>query len=189
MKFSADHHSTYITTCANEHKQQLQSYYKLTEDDLDEITKEWLVDLLVVVDPVEMSDVDSPEAMSDTPGLRKTKKDVEVQDIHITSMKTASLSPATGGDDEELGGKEFEQSKGEVTPPRDEADPSKKRKITPPRPSSRKKTEATWTTLTSDDFDFLLTALNDVSLELTEKKEAKKDELFCRIIGEFKEAQ
>jgi hypothetical protein len=48
-----------------------------------------------------------------------------------------------GGDEEELGGTEFEQSKVEVTPPRDEVDPSKKRKTTPLRPSSRKKTKAT----------------------------------------------
>jgi hypothetical protein len=136
MKFSADHHFTYITACADEHKQQLQSYYKLTEDDLEEITKEWSADLLVAADPAEMSDVDSPEAMPDTPGPCKTKKDVEVQDIHNTSTKTTSLSPAKGGDDEELGGTEVEQNKGEVTPPRDEEDPSKKRKITPPNPSS-----------------------------------------------------
>jgi hypothetical protein len=45
------------------------------------------------------------------------------------------------------------------------------------------------TTLTLDDFDFLISALNDVSLELTEKKEAKKEELFNRIKGELKEVQ
>jgi heme-binding NEAT domain protein len=118
---------------------------------------------------------------------------VEVQDIHNTSTKTASLSPTKGGDDEELGGTKVEQSKGEVTPPRDEVDPSKKRKITPPRPSSRKKTKATRTTLkttlTLDDFDFLIAMLNDVSLELVEKQEAKKEELFHQITGKFKEAQ
>jgi hypothetical protein len=182
MKFNADHHFTYITACTDEHKQQIQSYYKLTEDDLEEITKEWLADLLVAADPIEMSDVDSPEAMPDTPGPRKTKKDVEVQDIHNTSMKTASLSPVKGGDDEELGGTKVEQNKGEVTLPRDEEDPSKKRKITPPKPSSRKKAKATRTTLkttlTPDDFDFLIAALNDVSLELAEKQEAKQEELF-----------
>jgi hypothetical protein len=48
--------------------------------------------------------VNSPKAMPDTPRLRKTKKDVEVQDIHNTSTKTTSLSPMKGGDDEELGG-------------------------------------------------------------------------------------
>jgi hypothetical protein len=193
MKFNADRHFTYITARADEHKQQLQSYYKLTEDDLEEITKEWSADLLVAADPAEMSDVDSPEAMPDTPGPRKTKKDVEVQDIHNTSTKTASLSPAKGGDDEELGGTEVEQNKGEVTPPRDEEDPSKKRKITPPNPSSRKKAKATRTmlktTLTPDDFDFLIAALNDVSLELAEKQEAKQEELFRRITGELKEVQ
>jgi hypothetical protein len=183
MKFNADRHFTYITARADEHKQQLQSYYKLTEDDLKEITKEWSADLLVAADLAEMSDVDSPKAMPDTPGPRKPKKDVEVQDIHSTSTKTASLSPVKGGDEEELGGTKVEQRKGEVTLPRDEADPSKKRKTTPLRPSSRKKTKATRTTLkttlTSDDFDFLITALNDVSLELAEKQEAKQEELFC----------
>jgi hypothetical protein len=43
--------------------------------------------------------------------------------------------------------------------------------------------------LTPDDFDFLISALNDVSLELVEKQEAKKEELFHWITGEFKEAQ
>jgi hypothetical protein len=160
IKFSVDHHFTYITVHADEHKQQLQSYYKLTEEDLEQITKEWSADLLVAADPAEMSDVDSPEAMPDTPGPRKTKKDDEVQDVHSTSMKTTSISPAQGGDGEELGGTEVEQNKGEVTPPREEEDPSKKRKITPPNPSSRKKTKATRTTfkttLTPDDFDFLI---------------------------------
>jgi hypothetical protein len=131
MKFNVDHHFTYITTCVDEHKQQLQSYYKLTEDELEEISKEWSVDLLVATDPAKMS-----EAMPDTPGPRKTKKDVEVQDIHNTSTNTTSLSPAKGGDDEELQGHRSLAEKGEVTSPRDEEDPSKKRKITPPNPSS-----------------------------------------------------
>ena len=45
------------------------------------------------------------------------------------------------------------------------------------------------TTLTLDDFDFLIATLNDVSLVLVENKEAKKEELFHRIMGEFKELQ
>jgi hypothetical protein len=45
MKFSVDHHFIYITVRGDEHKQQLQSYYKLTEDDLEEITKEWSTDI------------------------------------------------------------------------------------------------------------------------------------------------
>jgi hypothetical protein len=68
MKFSADRHFIYITPHTDEHHQQLQSYYKLTEEDLEEITKEWSVDLLIPADPAELSDVDSPEAVHDTPG-------------------------------------------------------------------------------------------------------------------------
>jgi hypothetical protein len=33
------------------------------------------------------------------------------------------------------------------------------------------------TTLTPDDFDFLIVALNDVSLELIENQEAKQEEI------------
>jgi hypothetical protein len=43
--------------------------------------------------------------------------------------------------------------------------------------------------LTPDDFDFLIVALNDVSLELMENQEAKQEELFRWIMGEFKEVQ
>jgi hypothetical protein len=45
------------------------------------------------------------------------------------------------------------------------------------------------TTLTPDDFDFLIVALNDVSLDLMTNQEAKKEELFYWITGEFKEVQ
>jgi hypothetical protein len=189
IKFSLDHHFIYITACVVEHKQQLHSYYKLTEEDLEQITKEWSVELLITADPAEMSDVESPEAMPDTPGPSKTKKDDEVQYIHSTSTKTTSISPAQGGDGEELSGTEVEKNKGEVTLHREEEDPTKKRKIDPPNPSSRKKTKATWTmfktTLTPDDFDFLIAVLNDASLEITEKKEAKQEEVFNRIKGEL----
>jgi hypothetical protein len=45
-----------------------------------------------------------------------------------------------------------------------------KRNMTPPKPSSQNKDKATRTmlktTLTPDDFDFLVATLNDVSLEL-----------------------
>jgi hypothetical protein len=109
MKFSVDCHFIYITARTDGHKQQLQSYYKLTEEDLEEITKEWSVDLLIPANPVEMSDVDSPEAAQDTPGPSKTKKPEEVQDVDNTSMKTASISPEQGGDGEEIDGMEAEQ--------------------------------------------------------------------------------
>ena len=45
------------------------------------------------------------------------------------------------------------------------------------------------TTLTPDDFDFLISALNDVSLELAEKQESKKEEIFNQIKGELKEVK
>jgi hypothetical protein len=41
MKFNADRHFIYITMHADEHKKQVQSYYKMTEEDLEEITKDW----------------------------------------------------------------------------------------------------------------------------------------------------
>jgi hypothetical protein len=37
------------------------------------------------------------------------------------------------------------------------------------------------TVLTSDDFDFITAALNDASLEIVEKQEAKQEEMYDRI--------
>jgi uncharacterized protein YsxB (DUF464 family) len=51
LKFSADQHFIYITMRANEHKEQLQLYYKITEEDLEEITKDWSVDILIPAEP------------------------------------------------------------------------------------------------------------------------------------------
>jgi hypothetical protein len=73
MKFSIDQHFIYITAHVDEHKKQLQSYYKLTEEDLEEITKEWSANLLIPADPMEISDIDNPEAMQDTPKPSNTK--------------------------------------------------------------------------------------------------------------------
>jgi hypothetical protein len=61
MKFNIDRHFIFIIAHVDEHKHQLQSYYRLTKEYLEEITKEWLVDLLVLADPTEISDADSPE--------------------------------------------------------------------------------------------------------------------------------
>jgi hypothetical protein len=85
------------------------------------------------------------------------------------------------------------QKKGEVTPPRDEEDPSKKRKVSPLKPSSRKKSKATRskfeTTLTSDNFNFIIAALNDASLEIAEKQEAKQEEVFNQIKDDLQGVQ
>jgi hypothetical protein len=77
MKFSVDCHFIYITTHDDENKKQLHSYYKLIEEDLEEITKDWSMDLLIPIDPTEMSDIDSLEAAHDTPRPNKTKKNKE----------------------------------------------------------------------------------------------------------------
>jgi hypothetical protein len=61
MNFSTDRHFIYITAWADEHKEKLQTYYKLIEEDLGEITKEWSIDLLIPANPAEISDNDSPE--------------------------------------------------------------------------------------------------------------------------------
>jgi hypothetical protein len=41
------------------------------------------------------------------------------------------------------------------------------------------------TILTSDEFDFIIASLNDASLEIEEKQEAKKEEVFHRIKDEL----
>jgi hypothetical protein len=60
IKFSANHHFIYMKTHADENKEQLQSYYKMTKEDLEEITKEWLTNLLILVDPAELFNINSP---------------------------------------------------------------------------------------------------------------------------------
>jgi hypothetical protein len=45
------------------------------------------------------------------------------------------------------------------------------------------------TTLTSDDFDFIVAALNDASLEIAEKKEAQQEEIYSRIKVELQGMQ
>jgi hypothetical protein len=129
-----------------------------------------------------MPDINSLKGAHDTLGPNKAKKTEEAQDVSINSVKNASISPEKGGDDGEIDGIEVEQNKGEVTPPRDEEDPSKKRKVYPLKPSSQKKSKSSMTkmqtTLTSDDFDFIVAALNDASLEIEENQEAKQEEIY-----------
>ena len=84
MKFHTDRRFIYITMRIDENKEELQSYYKLTEEDLEEITKDWSAELLILVDPTKMSDpklIGSPEITheeKDTPGPSKRKKTKEV---------------------------------------------------------------------------------------------------------------
>jgi hypothetical protein len=148
-----------------------------------------LADLLIPADPAEMYDSDSLEVVHDTPRPSKIKKIEEVHDLDSASVKTASISMEQGGDGGEVDGTKVEQNKGEVTPPRDKEDPLKKRKVSLSKPSSWKKVKSTMTKmqniLTSDDFDFIIASLNDALLEITEKQEAKQEEVFHRIKDEL----
>jgi hypothetical protein len=132
-----------------------------------------------------LSDVDNLESVQDIPGPSKTKKLVEVQDIDNTSIRTASISPDEGDDGENIEGEEIEQQKGEVPLPRDEEDSSKKRKVSPPKSSSWKKPRTPVTkmrtTLTLDDFNFIILSVNDDSHEILEKKEVKQEQMHSHI--------
>jgi hypothetical protein len=72
----------------------------------------------------------------------RRNKTEEVKNLSSASEGIASVSPRRGGDDkvEETNGKEDQQKQGEVTPPRDPADkanPLKKRKVSPMKPTSK----------------------------------------------------
>jgi hypothetical protein len=49
VKFLADRHFIYIIVRGDEHKEELQSYYKLTNEDMEEISKEWLIEFLIPI--------------------------------------------------------------------------------------------------------------------------------------------
>lgn len=73
------------------------------EEDLEEITKDWSIYLLIPTDPAEMSDPNSLETTHkehDSLGPSRTKKIKEVQDLSSDLGNTASVSPEWGGDDE-----------------------------------------------------------------------------------------
>jgi hypothetical protein len=115
MKFCVDQNFIYITVREDKYKEERQSYYKLTEEDLEEINKDWSSDLLIPANPTEMSDpkLDSSETTHkehDTPRTRRRKKTEEVQDLRSASENTASISLGRGGDEEveEINGEEDE---------------------------------------------------------------------------------
>jgi F0F1-type ATP synthase delta subunit len=58
VKFHVDQQFIYIIAHKDESKEELQSYYKLTEEEMEEITKEWPQKFLVLVEYVELSDPD-----------------------------------------------------------------------------------------------------------------------------------
>jgi hypothetical protein len=91
MKLRVDRHFIYITACGDEHKEELQSYYKLTEEDMEEITKEWHAEFLILVDQAKLSDPDLNGSLLvtreeyDAPNNSRRKKKEEVQDLHNAS--------------------------------------------------------------------------------------------------------
>jgi hypothetical protein len=103
MKFHTDRHFIYITACGNERKEELQYYYKLTTEDLEERIKDCSTEFLIPTDPAELSDPDligNPVVTHeeyDSPSNNKKKKKQYVQEIHSTTEETASESPSGGG--------------------------------------------------------------------------------------------
>jgi hypothetical protein len=107
----------------DESKEELQSYYNLIEEDMEEITKEWTTKFLVPVEDAKLSNlhiIGSPlVTWTEYDGQRNAKKkkkkeEEEVQDIESdekdnTSEETAPESPTGGGEDkvnQEEGGEE-----------------------------------------------------------------------------------
>jgi hypothetical protein len=130
MKFHADRNFIYITARADENKEEIQSYYKLTKEDLEEIIKEWLAEFLIPVAKVELFNQNLIGSLIVTheeynaPNSSRRKKNEDVQEPSSTSEEIASDSPGGGGgnevdkeEKEEKAGEEDKQEKGEVTPP------------------------------------------------------------------------
>jgi hypothetical protein len=125
-------------------------------------------------DPKLIGIPETTHEAKDTPGPNRMKKTEEVQKLSSALKEIASVSPGRGGNDkadqEETNKKEDQQKQGEVTLPMDlvdEDDPLNKRKVSPMKPTSRKKYRATLTKmqtiLTIYDFDFIIAAIADAS--------------------------
>jgi hypothetical protein len=149
-------------------------------------------------DPEPIRNPKTTHGAKDLFGPNRRKKIEEVQNLSSTSEGTASVSPGRGGDDkvEETNGKEDQQNQGEITSPRDpvdEADPLKKRKVSPMKLTSQKKSRSTLTkmqtVLTVDEFDFIIAAVADASQDILQKHEAKQEEMYDRIEVELRGVQ
>jgi hypothetical protein len=58
-KFHADPHFIYITTRRDVNKEELQSYYKLIDEDMEKITKEYSEEFLVPITDEKLSNTDT----------------------------------------------------------------------------------------------------------------------------------
>jgi hypothetical protein len=151
-------------------------------------------------DPELIGSSEATHEEHDTPGTNRRKNIEEVQNLSSASDETASESPGRGDNDEvdkeETNGKEDQQKQGEVTPPRDpvdEVDPSKKRKVSPMKPTSRKKSRASKTKLQTvlmlDDFDFIIAVVSDASQDIMQNTEAKQATMYEKIETELRGVQ
>jgi hypothetical protein len=91
---------------------------------------------------------------------------------------------------------EDKQEQGEVTLPRnplDNVDPSKKRKVSPTKPTSRNKSKERnpkcQTILTIDDFYFIIAAVSDASKDIFQNNKAKQESLYDIIATELRGVQ
>jgi hypothetical protein len=190
VKFSVDKNFIYITACLDKHKEELQSYYQITEEDMEEITKEWPMDFLILVDQVEMSDPNliripmvTHEEYDGPNSSRKNNKE-EVHELNNASEETASDSLGGGGGDkvdkEENEGNEDKLEQGKVTLPKDpidEAETSKKIKVSPVKPSSRKNSKASkpklQTVLMENEIDVIIFVVSDTSKDILQCNKEK----------------
>jgi hypothetical protein len=92
----ADPHFIYITACRDESKEELQSYYKMTDEDMEQIMKEWPEEFQTPVVDVELSDADiigSPLVTwfehAGQSSVKKKKKKEEVQNIQTDEEDNA----------------------------------------------------------------------------------------------------
>jgi hypothetical protein len=77
-----DPHFIYITARGDENKEESKSYYKLMDDDMEKITKEWPEEFLVPIDDTELSNtktIGSPivtqvEYVRQSSGMNNKKK-------------------------------------------------------------------------------------------------------------------
>jgi hypothetical protein len=69
---------------------------------LEEITKEWSVDLLVPIDPADISNVDNLETTQDLLEPSMQQKISKVKDLSSASVKISSITLEKEGDGEEL---------------------------------------------------------------------------------------
>jgi hypothetical protein len=113
-KFRKDLYFIYINTVRrDENQEDLQSHYKLTDEDMDQITKEWPDEFLVPIFDEKLSDTDTIGScivtqfkhVGKSNGVKKNKNQEEVQDVETDEEDNASedngfVSLGGGGEDE-----------------------------------------------------------------------------------------